>query len=223
MMNRLIVIAVLALVFAGTSAHAKGMYFSGNLGLSIVPDLDQEISGSQVTSISFDKGFRISGAWGYDFEGFRVEGEIGYRTNDADQGTLFPITGFMSTENVEGDFSVLSLMGNGYYDFHSANSRLVPYVGVGLGVASIDADIRTNNPIFAGQQIVNDSVAAFAIQFMAGLGFNVSPTTTLTFDYRYFASYPTFELGNFWVSEGALAYESDYINHSFNVGARFAF
>lgn len=219
-MKRLILTAVLALVFIATSAHAadKGMYVSGNVGLGIVPELDQEIAGTLVTTAEFDIGFRIAGAVGYDFGAFRVEGEIGYRTNDADEGTIggfFPVP-------IDGDISVLSFMVNGYYDFPAATPSLAPYVGVGLGVANIDADISV--PSFAPfPQIVDDSATVFAYQFIAGLGFNISPTTTITADYRYFATTdPEFTPGNAFVP-GLPDLESDYSNHSFNVGVRFMF
>lgn len=195
-MNRLIAIAVFALVFTATSAHAEGGYFSANLGLSIVPDLDQEIAGIPVSEASFDPGFRIAGALGYDFGAFRAEGEIGYRTNDAADGSIVGL----GPGPLEGDVSVLSFMANGYYDFHSADSSLVPYLGVGLGLASIDANISA--PLLAPfPQIMDDSATVFAYQFMVGLGFNVSPATTITADYRYFSTTnPEFTPGNAFIS-----------------------
>jgi len=114
-------------------------------------------------------------------------------------------------------------MVNGYYDFHSANSPLVPYFGMGLGAASIDADIST--PVFPPgiNQFIDDSATVFAYQFMAGLGYNISPTMTLTADYRYFGTVdPEFSPGNAFIP-GVPDLEVDYSNHSFNVGARFMF
>jgi len=218
-MKRLILTAVLALVFITTSAHAadKGMYFSGNLGLSLVPELDQNIVGFPTfSSLNLDPGFVFGGALGYDFGAFRAEGEIAYRTNDTDDGTT---VGF-GTGPVDGDISAISFMANGYYDIHSANSPLVPYVGVGLGFAIIDADITAPN--ISPLPIVDDSANVFAYQFMAGLGYNIDPTTTLTADYRYFlTSNPEFSCGPALVCAADL--ESDYSNHSFNIGVRVMF
>jgi len=117
---------------------------------------------------------------------------------------------------------VLSFMVNGYYDIHTPNFSLVPYLGVGIGGASIDAHIIA--PFLApSTQVVDDSATVFAYQFMAGFGFNVSPTITLTADYRYFATTdPEFTPGNAFGS-GSPDLESDYSNHSFNLGARFKF
>jgi len=79
-MKRLLVMAIFALVFITTSAQAadKGMYVSGIAGLSLVPKLDQEISGIRVFETDFDPGIKIAGALGYDFGAFRAEVEIGY-------------------------------------------------------------------------------------------------------------------------------------------------
>jgi len=219
-MKRLIMVAVLALVLITTSAHAanKGMYVSGIAGLSLVPKLDQEISGARVFETDFDPGIKIAGALGYDFGAFRAEVEIGYLTNEVNDGVAIG----SGSGPVEGDVSVLSFMVNGYYDFHKPNILFVPYLGVGIGGASIDALIIA--PFLApNTQVVDDSATVFAYQFMAGVGWNVSPTLTITTDYRYFATTdPEFTPGNFFMS-GSPDLTSDYNNHSFNLGARFKF
>ena len=219
-MKRLLVMAIFALVVITTSAQAadKGMYVSGIAGLSLVPKLDQEISGARVFEPDFDPGIKIAGALGYDFGAFRAEVEIGYLTNEANDGVAIG----SGSGPVEGDVSVLSFMVNGYYDIHTPNFSLVPYLGVGIGGASIDAVIIA--PFLAPfTQVVDDSATVFAYQFMAGFGWNVSPTITLTADYRYFATTdPEFTPGNAFVP-GLPDLESDYSNHSFNFGARFAF
>ena len=218
-MKRLLVMAIFALVFITTSAQAadKGMYVSGIAGLSLVPKLDQEISGARVFEPDFDPGFKIAGALGYDYGALRAEVEIGYLTNEVNDGVAIG----SGSGPVEGDVSVLSFMVNGYYDFHKPNISLVPYLGVGIGGASIDALIIA--PFLApNTQVVDDSATVFAYQFMAGLGWNVSPTLTITTDYRYFATTdPEFTPGNFF--PGSPDLESDYSNHSFNLGARFKF
>lgn len=219
-MKRLLMMAVFALVFVTTSAQAadKGMYVSGNVGLSLVPDLDTNVIGfSTFGTTSLDPGFIISGALGYDFGSFRAEGEIAYRSNDTDEGTFTFAPG---TGPVDGDVSALSFMANGYYDFHLANSPMAPYLGVGVGFANIDADVTVPN--FSPQAIIDDNATVFAYQFMAGLGYNINPTMTLTVDYRYFrTTSPEFSCGPaFFCVDDA---ETDYSNHSFNLGARFMF
>jgi len=78
-MKRFILTAILALVFITTSVQAadKGMYVSGNLGLSLASDTDLSTAGfPDFIEISFDPGLTIGGALGYDYGNVRAEGEI---------------------------------------------------------------------------------------------------------------------------------------------------
>lgn len=214
-MKRLLVIAVFALVFITTSAHAadKGMYFSGNLGLSIASDSDLSAFGTDFAEISFDPGFNIGGAFGYDYGNIRAEFEIAYHFWDMDEfSSKIVIPGICPptcTVPVDGDASALSFMVNGYYDFPIANSSVVPYLGGGIGGANINGEIT----VLGGDD--NDTV--FAYQFMAGIGFEINPKTTLTVGYRYFATTdPEFVILG-------LPTEFTVSSHDFSLGARFMF
>ncbi len=167
-MKRLLMFMMFAAIMMATSAQAAQgkMYFAGSAGLSIATDVD--FPGG---NISFDPGWNITGALGYDMGMFRVEGEIGYRMIDVDEVTLggvpFP---------VDGDVTALTFMANGYYD-HDMGSPLTPYVGFGLGF--VDADLE-----ISGTSISDDT--EFAYQFMVGAGYDISSTMVLTGGYRYF-------------------------------------
>ena len=90
-----------------------------------------------------------------------------------------------------------------------------------MGFANVDADITF--PLFSSLALIDDSAIVFAWQIMAGFGYNISSTITLTADYRYFVTAdPEFSPGPAFVP-GLPDIESDYGNHSFNFGARFAF
>ena len=78
-----------------------------------------------------------------------------------------------------------------------------------LGGANINGEIT----VLGGDD--NDTV--FAYQFMAGIGFEINPKTTLTVGYRYFATTdPEFVLLG-------LPTEFTISSHDFNVGARLMF
>ena len=133
---------------------------------------------------------------------------MAYHLNDVDE---FSAGG--SSVTGDGTVSALSLMANGYYDFGSRKSLLVPYLGIGVGYALVDADVSA-----LGVQVVDDSAGVLAYQFMAGLGFNISPNTTLTAGYRYFATAdPEYD------SVSATAFDSEYQSHDVMLGIRFAF
>ena len=187
-MKRFLITMIVAAVFMATSAQAaKGkMYFSGSAGVSITEDLD-----FPGINISFDPGYNVGGALGYDMGRFRVEGEIRYSSVDIDavNGTPPPTS---------ADLSALTFMANGYYDHEMRNSSLTPYLGLGLGF--VDSEVSA-----AG--FGSTSETDFAYQFMAGLGFNVSPSTILTAEYRYFG----------------IADSDAPSTHAFLFGARFMF
>ena len=214
-MNRLLAIAVLALVFTTTTAHAKGGYFSGNLGLSMVNDTEVSVFGTDITEISFDSGFNIGGALGNDYGNFRFEVEIAYRKADMDPFTVpgviagVIIPGCPCSSTQPGWASTLSFMGNGYYDFHSSDSPLAPYLGVGFGIATVSGDVGLGD---------HDSDTVPAYQLMAGIGYNINPTTTLTLGYRYFATVtdPEFPIFGFPI-------EFSVSSHDFSLGIRVAF
>jgi opacity protein-like surface antigen len=217
-MKRFFIIAVFALFFITTSAQAenKRMYFSGNAGVSFLFDSDDEYPGvpGGAFETSYDPGFNIAGAVGYDYGNIRAEGEIAYRSNDVDESSL---PGIVSPAN--GSVSALSFMVNGYYDVHTPNFSLVPYIGGGIGVAHVNADFSVSG--VPSSPFVDDSATVFAYQFMAGFGVKVSPTITLTGGYRYFATTePEFD-----DSTGIppTNFESEYRNHEVNFGVRVGF
>ena len=94
---------------------------------------------------------------------------------------------------VNGNFSMLAFMANVDYDFDTG-SRWVPYVGGGLGVATISIDTEDAN----GNSFADDSDTVFAYQVGAGLGYEFplqeGRSVTVSLDWRYFATQdPTFK------------------------------
>ena len=93
---------------------------------------------------------------------------------------------------IKGDFSMLAFMANVDYDFDTG-SRWVPYVGGGLGVATISVDTETDT----GTPTADSSDIVFAYQVGAGLGYEfpleAGRSITVSLDWRYFATQdPTF-------------------------------
>lgn len=94
---------------------------------------------------------------------------------------------------VNGNFSMLAFMANLDYDFDTG-SRWVPYVGGGLGVATISIDTEDEN----GDSFADDSDTVFAYQVGAGLGYEFpleeARSITVSLDWRYFGTQtPTFK------------------------------
>ena len=128
----------LSLVCAGSLlclsslAHAdEGWYVSGQGGASILTssELDDPTGILVVagTEIDFDVGYDLSGALGYHWGLFRVEGEIKYAENDIDEVEVLGI-GFGGS----GDVSSLGFMVNAFRDFEISDGWQV-YLGGGVG------------------------------------------------------------------------------------------
>ena len=107
----LITFVCVLVFFFSAPVSAEGLYVSGNIGFAMASDSD--LTDSTVPGITvnteFDTGLAFGAALGYDFNRFRVEGEISYQKNDIDkisaQGVFFDET---------GDAAALSFLINGY-------------------------------------------------------------------------------------------------------------
>jgi OOP family OmpA-OmpF porin len=127
---------------------------------------------NQQVNVSNNTGWAAGGMIGYDFVGPRVEVEGMYRDNT---GTA-TFSGFNG--NVGTDFNQWSIMGNLLYDFN-AGGTIVPYIGVGAGVAFINSRIGNVN---------SSNTSAFAYQAMVGVGYNIDPTFRINLEGRYYGT-----------------------------------
>jgi opacity protein-like surface antigen len=182
----------------GAIADAQ-MYFSGNLGVSVVDDADA-FDGYDNAEISFDPGFTGTVAFGVSSGyGLRTEFELGYRHNELDDLT---VRGYLP-EPLSGNFSTVSGMGNILVDLMPRNPLNV-FIGGGLGFANTEADFG-----YYG----TDDDTAVAYQLMAGMSFLAGYNMWVDIQYRYFAT-DDLEFG---------AIETEYSTHNAMIGLRMNF
>lgn len=196
---------------------SSGWYVGGSAGLSF---LEEQTNHNGSDSVNFDTsasnpGFDITGALGKDLgNGFRAEGELGYRQIEMGHATVYAPGGAgLNSGSAGGNANAVSLMGNGYYDFQTGG-RIVPYVGLGIGMAEVSMDgVSVNNA-----PAVDDSDLVFAYQAMAGIGYQLTPTGTIYTGYRYFATTrPTFS------DAGGDRFNSEFELHNLEIGYRLSF
>ncbi|MGE0095346.1 MAG: outer membrane protein [Alphaproteobacteria bacterium] len=202
-------VATTLLTSSAAIAAEPNWYASGAGGATWFEQADGQANGNSLET-SFDTGYVFLGAGGYRFgNGFRAEGELGYRRSSADTTQVNSGPEF----NTEGSMSALSFMANGYYDF-DVGMKIKPYIGGGIGVARVSAnDLRFN-----GSQLADDSDAVFAYQAIGGLGYDLTQNLTAFVEYRYFATLdPTFNA----TSGGD--YESQFMSHNALLGVRYNF
>lgn len=199
-----LVCLVSSFLMASFSFAAVGPYVSGQVGATFLQDADFSASGGLTGETSFDTGFNLGVAGGYDFGPARVEGEVAYRLNDVDE---YQVNG-LGTFAGDGDVSTLSLMANGFWDIETG-SPVTPYLGAGIGVAQVSMD----DPSVP----MDDDDTVFAYQLAAGVAFDLNPSLALDLGYRYFAtSDPEFD-------DAAGTFETEYMSHNLSLGLRYTF
>jgi len=150
----------------------------------------------------YNTGWAVIGTVGYAFweSNWRLEGELGYRSNTARLSFTDPFAGGAN----EGDdgmptrarLTEFSLMANALYDI-PVTDRLSFSIGAGVG----GENARLTEGPFA------DSSWSFAYQGIAGLNYAITKRLDLFVDFRYFrATNPNFSTG--------LGFEAVAINHN---------
>jgi outer membrane autotransporter protein len=188
---------LLLLGFFCFEAYAdNGWYIKGSGGASLLDDATFSEAG-QSRDVSFDTGLALAGTAGYDFSGFRIEAELGFRENDVN--TVDGIS-------AQGNLTTSSLLFNAFYDFRNS-SRWTPYLGAGIGGADIFA-----NDIKVGSKTLDDDQIVFAYQLKAGVGYGLGRNMALSLDYSYFTTAdPQFN-----------GVDEEYRNHTLALGLNFA-
>lgn len=203
-----------------TEDQGTGFYVGGHLGANMA---DPEINGGTLATDT-NTGFSFGGVLGYDFGNFRVDGELAGRFNTADSldGISLDPEGFDGSNN--STTSALSYMVNGYFDFPT-DGPLKPYIGGGIGYATVSVDWRAPGFFpFSHVPVADGNDSGLAYQFSAGIGYEINPRFTVSFGYRYFT---TEELQMMFDSGSpinpGLPFTMEYQSHEFNVGVRVLF
>jgi opacity protein-like surface antigen len=183
-----IVTAIATMFTTVALASEAGPYVS--VGAGVFQVHDSEVSASDSYRISYDTGYSVNGAVGYDFGvNVRTELEVAYR--HADTNTL---QFFDGNHHYLSDISLVSLLANLFYDVKLPHG-FTPYVGGGLGVAFVDMKPGNFNVVFTSgfshpttNANAHSSDTVLAYQVGCGIAYAVTPKISLDAGYRYFAT-----------------------------------
>ena len=181
-------IALLAAQSVATFAdsHMGGSGFYGSIGGGAVLVGDSAKAKHQVgdtdateRSLAFSFGFGGSGAVGYDFGDFRVDGEVSYLSS----AFKYSMTKDAKVTS-KGTLSVLGGTANAWYDIDTGTAW-TPYIGAGAGGANISAKVTEDKAPgkFSG------SGWAFAYQGGAGVQYQLTDAIALDLGYRLLGAF----------------------------------
>jgi outer membrane protein OmpA-like peptidoglycan-associated protein len=209
----LLATAAMGAVSGVAHAYDAGWYVRGDLGYSTDTNFSADDDNINWGDTSADEGWLGMLGGGYAVgNGFRFEGELGYRDNDlGDNDSL----------DDGGNLSAWSLMANGYYDFNRGGV-VQPYVGLGIGIAEVDVDAADLDP--APAVFADGSETGFAWQGMIGLGWQVAPQLIVDLGYRYFSvDGVDFDVTVDTLPPAIFNAEGDYDQQAVTLGLRYSF
>ena len=186
MKRTLVALALSTSVLAAPAMARDGAPYIGIEGGVLLPDdtkfdFDSVEDGVAVTA---DTGFDVGGVLGYDFGGFRLEGDFSYKQADLGEvvldGAIDPtdlgLTGLNTP--IDGRMETFAAMLNGIIDFGS-DGAIQPYVGGGIGWANVSLDATA-------PYLVEAEDSALAWQAIAGIRVPLSDSIDFGVKYRYF-------------------------------------
>lgn len=214
--SAILIAASLALPAVVSAApFRQGPYVGGFIGVTVPEKTDANTydgSSSYLNDrISFEPGVYTGGVMGYDFGGFRFEGEISYR--DIKFDTITDNLG-ARYKIVDGNVDTTAFMANAFFDLHN-QSPITPYVGGGIGFASLHLNdtygYQTNGT--GSLFYYDDDDVVLAYQLGGGFEIPLNRQLSLDLSYRYFGTTEA----SFYDTDMELS------THNAAVGLRFKF
>jgi OmpA-OmpF porin, OOP family len=194
-MRKMAIAAALASTAIATPALARNdaWYIGVEGGAMIVEDIALDIGALPAAGqVDHKYGYDVDGIIGYDFGGFRVEAEVGYKQAQVDSyisttstsrgGGAFPAATPGTFNGAAGRTSALSFMLNGLLDFGD-DDAINGFVGGGVGVARVKHGNYSINP---NGNFLNDSDTGFAYQAIAGIRSPLTDNIDVGLKYRFF-------------------------------------
>jgi OmpA-OmpF porin, OOP family len=190
-MRKMAIAAALASTAIATPALARNdaWYIGVEGGAMIVEDIALDIGALPAAGqVDHKYGYDVDGIIGYDFGGFRVEAEVGYKQARVDAYTSTTTTfrgsglpnATAGSGPASGRTSALSFMLNGLLDFGD-DDAVSGFVGGGVGVARVKSNYSINRGAF-----LNDSDTGFAYQALAGIRAPLTDNIDVGLKYRFF-------------------------------------
>ena len=154
------------------------------------------------TSFAFSSGYAVGLNLGYAYSsGLRPELNFNYSKSDIERIVI----GGVNNTGQDDRIKAYRFMANVWYDI-GTGTNFSPYIGGGIGLQRSELELGTSR-----------TSNAFAYQLGAGLNWWFTKKTSLSLDYRFASSKPSFDLG----SGSSLEQKLD--NHQIGLGLKYLF
>lgn len=143
----------------------------------------------------------IAGQAGYRCNHYRFEGELMLNNNNYNNITVNGVkidiaSPFSTSIGQKGQTTTGAILFNAYYDLFSANgaetsgfSNFAPYVGLGIGYATIRNNIKFySNDVYISGSSQSTKATSPAAQGIIGVNYFLDDFTTIGVDYRHFGT-----------------------------------
>jgi OmpA-OmpF porin, OOP family len=210
-MRALLLGAAAAVALSGTASagyERDGWYLGLEAGWVRVNEAN--FAGSTAT-LELDDGMAALGTVGYAFKNsnWRMEGELGYRSNEGDRTTCTGTVALICTTN-DVELEEWSGMFNALYDFNLNSEKWGLSLGAGIGI---------DNPRYMAVDGNDSNDKVFAFQGIAGLTYRVNQHWDLVLNYRYFNA----AQAELQTSALDVPREVDLEKHTVTIGFRYGY
>lgn len=207
MNSKILIAAFLATGVASAATPVDGFYTSVFGGYTYLPDsVNTVFDGYLFNGTSFNNGYNVGGRIGYQNHPMRYELEYTYYTAN---NTGFGVDFLPQEGPFAGNSSGNLLMANIYYDFPEMLPAISPFLGLGIGYASIQTTLSSEGPLLPAYFSASES--AFAYQGTTGITYNFAENYAVNLSYRYIATGKSGVFGRV------------YQNHTADVGVIYHF
>lgn len=195
--------AMVLAISAASSAYAKDGFYLGVRGGNTNFNLNNKEDASTDTArADYGDTWHISGALGYKYKYFRLEGEYIFR-NKIDDNYFDGPSNFAYTRNVKLDAD--TFLANAYIDI-MPNYWISPFITGGIGMSRLELESKVNDNI---SPTVKESDKTFTWAVGAGVSIRLNRCLNLDAGYRY-------------VDMGELG-DAEFTLHEVYGGLRFTF
>lgn len=168
---------VLTMAFSQQASARDGFYVAVRGGNTNYNLNNKEDNATSTARVEFGDAWNMSGAIGYKYKYFRVEGEYIYR--DTIEDTYYDTDGDISNK---ASLDTDSFMLNAYLDF-MPNYWISPYINGGIGLTRID--LENQDAPFNINQKRTYSKDNFTWALGAGLSIRLNKCLNIDGGYRY--------------------------------------